>query len=317
MQERLTGLSIETENLPLPALRPFDFPAGLRSIRYLRDFIRKNGIQLVYSNDSRAHWYAGIAAKMCGIPSVFHYRVSYSDGWLDKVQPRLCTRIVAVSNSVAKRFHGFGHKLSVIPNGVDVGRFQPMKIVQKWALSLAGKTPVIGTVARLEKAKGIDTFIQAVALLKKEFPRIGAVIVGKGEEKAGLDRLVGEMGLKENVLFLDDHAKIEEFMAMIDVYALLSDNEGMSRSILEAMACAKPVVATRVGGNPEVVEEGKTGRLVPYGEPEAAAEAIAGILRNAAKSEEMGKAARERAVARFSIEKHVQRMEKVFEEVMG
>lgn len=118
--------------------------------------------------------------------------------------------------------------------------------------------------------------------------------------------------MAENVVFQDTSDDIASLLAALDVYVLLSDNEGLSRTIIEAMSCETPVVATEVGGNPEIIDGPAVGRLVPYDDPAAAAAAIGELVGDPELRSEMGKQARRRIAARFTLARHKERMETLF-----
>jgi len=304
----------ETLQVPLPPLRSWRLGQALRSIRVLVDCCKQRHIALLHANDSRAHAYAGIVSLLIGVPAFFHYRVSLSDGLWDRIMPFLCTRLIAVSRSTAARFPYAKSRTVVIPNGVDASLFSPGVRRSLPAGVDADCSPIIGSIGRLEPIKGMETVIDAAALIKKRHAGLGLVIVGKGDPAyaQSLRRRMEAAGLTRNTVIIDAVDDVPGFMRSLDLYLLLSSTEALNRTLLEAMASAKPVVATSVGGNPEVVDE-KTGRLVPFGDAEAAARAAMEILGDRDLSLAMGAAAREKALGAFSLEKHVECIEKLYE----
>jgi glycosyltransferase involved in cell wall biosynthesis len=313
MQALLQNIGIQCSVVPLPRISASNFFRSLGSIAALRRFIKANKIEVVHSNDSRAHLYAGIASRLAMVPSVFHFRVSDSDGWYDNVLPRLATRIVAVSNATGRRFNRFQGKLDVIHNGVDTERFSP-GIVSAAGLPLPKHhSPLIGTVGRVGRQKGINVLIHAVEILKREFPELGVVVAGKDEqgEEGDMKKLCNKHGLGNHILFLDQCNDMPGFMRTIDLYVLLSDNEGFNRSILEAMACGKPVVATNVGGNPEIVND-QIGKLIPYGNVDAAVESIRTFLSDKRLASAAGTNGRLLVEKQFNINLHVRQMSSLF-----
>jgi hypothetical protein len=123
MAGALSALGVQTTIVEMPKLGPWSLAKAIGSMLRIARLARTEDIGLIHSNDPRAHVYAGPAAWWAGVPSVFHYRVSYSDGLYDRLVPRLCSKLVAVSSSVADRFPGFAGKVEVIENGVDMERF--------------------------------------------------------------------------------------------------------------------------------------------------------------------------------------------------
>jgi glycosyltransferase involved in cell wall biosynthesis len=309
----LQNLGIPCSVVPLPKITPANFLRSIGSVISLRRFIKANNVNLVHSNDSRAHFYAGIAARIAMVPSIFHFRVSDSDGWYDSVLPYLATRIVAVSHATGRRFNHFQKKLDIIYNGVDTARFSPDAPLPLDLPLPRHHSPIIGTVGRVGHQKGIDVLIRAAKVLIKDFPELGVLIAGKDEqgEEGKMKNLCRESGLENHVLFLDQWDNMPGFMRRIDLYVLLSENEGFNRSLLEAMACGKAVVATDVGGNPEIVND-RVGRLVPFGNPETTADAIRTLLFDDSLRVRYGLAGRETITQNFSIVRHVQQMSTLF-----
>lgn len=314
MANALTALGVRTTIVKMPKLRPWSVARAIDSMMRIARLARTEGIDVIHSNDPRAHLYAGPAAWWAGVPSVFHYRVSYSDGLYDRLVPRLCSKLVAVSRSVADRFPGFAGKVEVIENGVDMERFRAGAEGAGLPVRLRDYKPLVGTVGRLERAKGIHTFVECVAILKQDHPEIGAVIVGRdgNGERAKLVDLCARLDVADNIVFQDTCDDIASLLAALDVYVLLSDNEGLNRTIIEAMSCETPVVATEVGGNPEIIDGPAVGRLVPFDDPPAAAAAIGELVGSPELRSETGTQARERIAARFSLARHKERMEALF-----
>ncbi len=318
MQQRLLARNVPTTVIPLPSLKTLNVFSIVKSILDIKRLVVRENFKLVHSNDSRAHFYAGIAAWLAKVPSVFHFRVSDSDGWYDRVLPRLATRIVAVSESAARRFPGFHNKLAIVYNGVDTSRFAPGATPSPDVPLPKLHSPLIGTIGRVGKQKGIDVLLKTLSILIKDFPTLGAVIVGKDEtgEDLVMKKLCTSLGLDNHVAFVEYFSNIPAFMASIDLFVLLSDNEGFSRSLLEAMACGKPVVATNVGGNPEIVDD-SVGKLVAFNNPEETAAAIKGLLMNPALRKHLGATARKRIENRFGLLANAKAMSTLFLELTG
>jgi len=196
---------------------------------------------------------------------------------LRTVYSRLARTVVTPSRYLKGLVHGWGipaSRIRVIINGLT-----PWPRDQK--PRPAGQEPseegLILTAARLVDWKGIDHLIEALALVDRP---ARLLILGRGQEQERLEALSQEIGLSDRVTFSGevDRAGVLAAMAEADVFVLASSYEGLPHVLLEAMACGLPVVATRVGGTPEVVEDGRTGLLVPYGKPDELARAVRGVL---------------------------------------
>jgi sugar transferase (PEP-CTERM/EpsH1 system associated) len=201
-------------------------------------------------------------------------------------------------------------KLELIMNGVDTVRFAPQLPAAStpWAAeaeSLATKPFVIGTVGRLQDVKDQATLIAAFALLCERRPEARAglrlAIVGDGPLRARLAEKAAQAGVADLVWFPGARNDIPELMRSFDVFALSSIAEGTPVTLLEAMACGRPIVATAVGGIPEVVQDGVNGALVPAGNPQALADALALYVDNRPRVAAHGAAARERIERHYSV----------------
>jgi len=234
--------------------------------------------------------------------------------WLNRITEPLTDRVTCVSRLVAEfvvEKVGIPRcKIIVIPNGIDVRAFDRVSTRQqaRATLRLPSDSMLVGTVARLNPVKRLDVLLQAMASLDNAC----VVIVGDGVERARLETLSNELGLAERVHFAGQQDDVRPWLAALDVFALTSDWEGMPNAVLEAMATGLPVVATAVGGTPEVVVDGETGLLVPPRDPNALAQAITCLLREPDLRRKMGRAGRERVERHFSIEETVRQTEALY-----
>jgi len=218
----------------------------------------------------------------------------------------LIDRIVTVSDDLKAWLEETvklpGAKLLVIPNGVDTERFSPARRLEgRQALQISDETTVVGTVGRLNGIKDYPTLLTAFADVARRAEHVRLVFVGDGPQRAALEAAAAALGMKERVSFLGERTDVPALIAGLDVFVLPSIAEGMSNTLLEAMAAGRPVVATGVGGNPELVEDGVTGTLVPARHPAALTKAIDGYLGDAGLRTAHGEAARARAVMEFGL----------------
>jgi sugar transferase (PEP-CTERM/EpsH1 system associated) len=195
------------------------------------------------------------------------------------------------------------HKVSTIPNGVDLTRFSPGgRREAREALGLPADGPVVGTVGRLDPVKDHAGLVRAFATLMRAYPDAVLVVAGDGPCHHELAGLVTELGAGRRVRLLGERRDVPQLLTAMDLFVLPSIAEGMSNTILEAMATGLPVVATKVGGTQELVEDGATGRLVPPKDPRALAEAIAGYLDDPHLRTIHGKASRQRVSESFGLD---------------
>lgn len=227
------------------------------------------------------------------------------------IQP-LVGRYIAVSRDLAGWLRDTvdvpGCKITQIYNGVDNQKFAP-RSGDRAPLGppgfASGADIVIGSVGRLAQVKDFPTLIHAFHRLRELWPegraRLRLVIVGEGPVRPECERFIAELGLADQVWLAGDRNDVAELMRGMDLFVLPSLGEGISNTILEAMASGLPVVATHVGGNPELVDDGKTGKLVPPGDPAALAQALLEYARDSRQLQEHGRAAREKIDTHFSM----------------
>ena len=173
--------------------------------------------------------------------------------------------------------------------------------------------PVIGTVCILREEKALDVLVRATALLVRDLPRLRVLIVGEGGERARVEALVRQLGLEEHVLLTGARTDVPDLLAAMDVAVLSSDYEGIPLSLLEFMDAGKPIVATHVGGVPEVIENRVHGVLVPPRDEAALAAAVGRLLRDPDAARDMGARARERCRREFSLDRTVERLQELYE----
>jgi glycosyltransferase involved in cell wall biosynthesis len=162
-----------------------------------------------------------------------------------------------------------------------------------------------------------DVFLKAARIVSATAPGARFALVGDGPLRSYLENLSQELGIASKVSFFGEQREVGAYISAFDIAILTSEAEGCSNSVLEAMALAKPVVATDVGGNRELVSHGESGFLVPAGDAEAIAQAILYLVRNSEVARAMGHRARERVITRFSVERMVQQYQTLYEQTLG
>ncbi|HEX9188110.1 MAG TPA: glycosyltransferase, partial [Vicinamibacteria bacterium] len=240
--------------------------------------------------------------------------------WL--VNPR-ASRVVANAPAVAEaalRERGLRREqVVVIPNGVDVGRFDPARhprpeararAAREWEVA-DGET-VIGAIGSLTPVKGHHDLLEATARVAARQPRVRLVLVGDGPLRPALEGHAHRLGLRDRVVFAGVRGDVAPLLASFDLVALPSHTEGLSNVLLESMAMARPVVATAVGGNPDVLHDGVTGRLVPARDPGSLAAALLELIGSGEKARAMGQEARRDVSLRFSQERMVEGHEALY-----
>jgi len=267
-----------------------------------------------------------IAARRLGIPAIATIHT------LDRPKPwsresarfrlmawtlrRRSTRIIAVSESarhhVLRKAGLRKRHTTTIHNGIDLAPFlatdSTTRSTARKELGLAPDAKVITTVAVLRQPKGIDYMLEALPSLLADRPLLQYLIVGDGPHRAALEATSAELGLGESVHFVGRRTDVAEMLAAADLFVLPSLTEALPTGIIEAMAVGLPVVATDVGGIPEIVEHGNTGILIPPAAPLRLAEAIDRMFDSPRQRQAMGIAGRRSAINRFGIERHASRL---------
>lgn len=289
----------------------------VRSLGRLVRLLRRLRPTIVHSRNW-ATFDAIFAARLAGVSVVVHGEhgrdVADPEGrhsgrrWLRRAASPLVDRFVTVSDDLRRWLVGYigipARKVVTIPNGVDTARFAPADTAAARAtLGLSADGLVVGTVGRLDPVKDQAGLIRAFGRLAAEYPEAMLVIAGDGPRRADLQRLVETLGLSARVRLLGERSDVPTVLAALDVFVLPSIAEGMSNTLLEAMASGLPLVASRVGGSPELVEEGVNGVLVPRQAPDALVATLRGYLDDPHLRAVHGKASRQRAVAEFSLER--------------
>jgi len=225
------------------------------------------------------------------------------------------TRVLAVSEDLRRHIvaEGFApDQVGVIYNGISIRpHTTPAERAEiRGRLGVDHATLVVGTIARLDPVKNLETLIEATVLVRATHA-VRLVIVGDGPERGQLEHLAASRGIADAVTFLGHRDDAREWLAGCDVFVNCSVSEGVSLTILEAMAAGLPVVATRVGGTPEVVTA-ECGVLVPARNPRAISDALARLDNNEVLRTELGAAGRRRVEAHFSLDHMVQRYRDIY-----
>jgi len=291
----------------------------------LRRRIRSGGFQLVHTSGPRSNLLGALALLgVRGVALVYtkHNMVPLRNGPFSRaLYAHFTTHIVAVCNAVRDMLIDNGipaQNISVICNSVDPVRFSPRPKDEKLLkeLCLSAEDIVVGMAGRLGSSSvDAPTLLRAFQKLRPRYSHLRLLMVGRGSEATA--KLAAELGVADGVVlpgFTDD---MPAMLSLVDLFVQPNARSALSTALLQAMAAARPVVATRVGGNLEAVDDGSTGRLCPPGDPEAMAGTIAEMIERPAEMEEMGQRGRDRALELFSPERMAQQLEAIYAKVIN
>jgi len=332
--ERVRGANQGGRRAPIALLpvntlvRRIDPPRDAISFLRLLRAMSGHRFDIVHLHSSKMGVLGRFAGALAGVPAVFFT----AHGWqlsaarsataraalasVERLAAAVTTRVVCVSEAdwrTAVRWRLCPQdNLAVIRNGVGAGPSGPGRL--RAELGLDPDRLVVGTVMRLAPPKRPEVLVQATAQLVRRCPvPFVTVIVGDGPLMAGCRRLAGELGVSDAVRFLGERGDARALVNDFDVFTLFSSAEGLPLAVIEAMYAGKPVVASAVGGVPELVLDGQTGFLAGTADPQAAAQFIAGLLRDGDRRREMGDAGARRARALFSVDRMVREYEQLYD----
>jgi glycosyltransferase involved in cell wall biosynthesis len=307
-----------------------DTPHIVQAARELTELFRELQPDFVCCHGYKADLLGWWSARRLGIPAV-----AVSRGWtwenrkvrayeaIDRYMLRWFNCVVCVSEAQARRVRRAGvprRNIRVIRNAIRMERFASVDPRGRAKLlGLFGRSPrwIIGSAGRLSPEKGHDVLIRAAAQIVGKDSSVGFVILGDGVLRPQLLEQVRQAKLENNVVLAGLRSDLDELTPHFDVSVLASYTEGLPNVVLEAMACGVPVVATAVGGTPEVVEDGVTGQLVSPGDAEALATRIHGLLAAESQRREMGERSRARIRDYFTFEAQSRDYLRLFGELQG
>ncbi|MBN1866152.1 GT4 family glycosyltransferase PelF [Candidatus Sumerlaeota bacterium] len=320
------GEEIEKQGFRVEALRKrrgVDIVVLIRLVRLLRLWQP----DIVHTTVFTANLWGRLAAWLARAPIRISHEQStvslerFHRRFIDRVLSWTTHRVLTVSEDLRRRVvreEGLSpRKVEVLYNAVDVADIERAAHAAD-ASALPGKEGRrVGVVGRIEYRKDHLTLVRAARWVVSEMPDAAFLVVGDGPDRARIESEVRRLGLEENVHLLGERRDVAALLHRFDLYALSSITEGLSLSILEAMAAGVPVVATRVGGNPELLDDGRCGALVPPGDEQAMAETILRLLNDPAEARTLAQVARERVRTHFDVGAVARRLEEIYERALA
>ena len=282
LARRLACHGLEIKIVPMPAVRPWNASDAFAALRAIRSVCRQTDAQLIYANGTRAAVYGGLVARCLKLPLVWHCRVAERDPIADRLLTGLCTKIIVNSHATAGRFSGkVRQKVAVIYNGFDLERLRRQPPAGTAAIGEGWK--VILTVGRVSRLKRHDLVLAAFDEIAGTDPNLHLVCVGDRDRHEedwwlGLQKKTGRSDFADRIHWIGKVDDVRPWYRAASVMVLASDHESFGRVLVEAMSVGLPVVATRVGGIPEIIRHGQDGLLVPAGEAGPIARSLQTIL---------------------------------------
>jgi len=321
LPQRLREAGIPTRISPSTGL--YD-PTTLRN---LVRFVREEEVDLIHSHLPQQNFHATLAGLITRRPVVvcFHgaVEIEQAQGWLGRLRlaipKHFSNAVVVVSEQMAGVLTEAGFaadRIVRIYNGVELPTPDPVAAASlRSELGLEADARLVGMVANVRAPKGHEYLIRAARKVVDRFPKARFLAAGEGHPVLSpqLEALVREQGLEREFLFLGFRHDADRILSALDVSVLSSISEGFPLVTLESMALARPTVSTRCGGPEEIVEDGKTGYLVPVADPEALADRIIELLRDPERAEAIGATARCRIEQAFSLRSMTDRYEELYE----
>jgi glycosyltransferase involved in cell wall biosynthesis len=297
---------------------------GLKYILSFRRIIEDEKIDLLHLNTlTPICKYAAIAGRLKGVPNVWFVRENPLISRSRRLRPylkRLSSKIVFVDSDTKEKLLGSQcpEKVEVVRNGVDLEEFNPFDSSHlKEKFNIDAGAPLIGYIGLITKRKGVEYLVKAFHEIKKAHEKAKLFIIGghKPEEESyyrSIRDLVSKLSLEDDVYFTGSITEVGRAINSLDIVVLPSLEERCSRTLLEAIACEKPVVATAVGGTPEIVEDGSNGFLVEPENPEQLTGALMRLLGDETLRQEMGRKGRRKAEKVFDIKRNINRIQEVY-----
>lgn len=319
-------LGLEPKEFPLPGSFAHPFTAG--TILALAAWMKKEKVRLVHAQDFYTNLLAVPAARLVGARVIVsrldlaHWhgpRRRQVLSWATRLADRVQVNALAIKRQLIAEERIAPDKIELVHNGIDLSRFD-----RRQKQPLGGELPVpegariIAVVANLHPIKGQEDVVTALSLLRGEpsFEDVHLVLVGDGERRGPIADQAQKLGLADRVHFLGHRTDIPAILSRVDVLISSSRAEGLSNSVIEGMAGRLPVIATAVGGNPELILDGERGLLVPPLAPERMAEALKLLLTDASLCRRLGVEARRYVEANLAIGQMAKHFDELYEAVL-
>ena len=324
---------IESLGVPVRVFPESRWGSGKIFLELVREF-KKSNVRIIHTHKYKDTILAAPAAKLCGIPHVVRtvhglrepfdglqaFKMSCYEA-IERTVHRSCVdSIIGVSSQIAARYKADGEvsRVTCIRNGIDLEGKSVQ--VNRWQirkdLGIDSETCLIGTVGRLTPVKGITYLLQAARILLRRGTNVKVLIVGEGSIRQDLLTQTHDLGISDNVVFLGHREDTDALLQAMDIFVLPSLSEGIPMALLEAMAACRAIVASRVGGVPEIVEDGVEGFLVEPMDVNGLVERCGQLIESPELARKMGEQGRKRVERDFSATAMADRVALVYKELV-
>lgn len=301
---------------------PFLFPLPksmlrantIKQIARIAALIRERGVRIVYGTEFNTNLLALLAARLAGAKAVVsrvdlgHLRHGFgkwhreAEKWSARHADLVVANADAVREVCIREERCKPERVIVVRNGLDLARFDELAAQPLQApLPIGPEDIPVAMIGNLWPVKGHRTLVEAAALLCRRLPRVKFLCAGEGPERDYLEKRIAELGLHDRVYLLGHRLDVPAVLARARAACLCSSAEGLSNAVMEAMAARLPIVATAVGGNPELVRPGENGDLFEYGDAPSLADKLYELLSNGERAAEMGRKGRARVEAELTL----------------
>ena len=328
LTDKLKEENIDYATIPLPLWRKVkNLPHIPSSILSLVKLVKEKDIHIIHCNSHGVNPYGVIAGKLTNARVICHIRDIITPDKIKKYFLNYSDKIITISDfqkKVFSRYPTINKRVSLVYNGIDTSIFYRCKTTEilkfRKKLNIGEKDFLVGCVGQISSLKGQDYLIKAVPLVLKKIPSTKFLLCGevrRERDKGKIESLVEKLGVRKNIIFLGWREDLPIVYSSLDVLAFPTLKEAFGRAAVEAMACEVPVIATRVGGVPEIVEDGKTGILIPPQTHIQLADAIIKLLQDSKMRKNMGKEGRKRVQKNFNIAKTVNGVENIYSALLS
>lgn len=289
---------------------------------------------IVHTHTAKAGFVGRVAARLAGVPIVLHtFHGHVFHGYfgaaktrlfieLEKFCAGLSDRLITISPRLREEIASYGvtktSHIEIIPLGfeLDAIKYLPKRGAFRTRLGLTEDAKLIAAVGRLVPIKNLHLFLNAAAKVRQQLPHIYFTLIGDGELRQELEAYAQKLGINDRVIFAGWRRDLPQIYADLDAVVISSDNEGTPASLIEAMAAGCPVISTHVGGVPDIIIDGKTGRLVPPRDASSLAGAMLAIFQSPATTGQMVQQAREFALHNFNSQRLIADLDRLYKQLL-